>query len=89
MQLGGEDETALYMLSGLIGARAAEVSCKRKPLKAKSFDVAGSNHGFSLYSCGGEHFNHVRKKTLSRVCPFLVCYLITSIFVEPTTKLCS
>lgn len=49
--LGGEDETALYTLSGHIGARTAEVSSKRKPLKAECFDVAGSNRGLSLYSC--------------------------------------
>lgn len=71
--LGGEDETALYMLSGHIGARTAEVSSKRKPLKAECFDVAGSNRGLSLYSCltwsGGE------KKT-RKACPFLVCYLV-------------
>lgn len=49
--LGGEDETALYTLSGHLGARTAEVSSKRKPLKAECFDVTGSNRGLSLYSC--------------------------------------
>lgn len=29
-------KTALYKLSGHIGAKTAEVSCKRKPLKASA-----------------------------------------------------
>lgn len=88
VHLGGEDETALYTLSGHIGARTAEVSCKRKPLKAEGFDVAGSNRGLSRCSCGREQFNLVRKKR-SKVCPFLPCYLIKSIFVERKAKFCS
>lgn len=54
-------KTALYTLSGHIGAGSAEVSCKRKPLKAKCFDVAGCNRGLSRYSCGREQFNFVRE----------------------------
>lgn len=54
-------KTALYTLSGHIGARTAEVSCKRKPLKAECFDVPGSNRSLSRYSCGREQFNLVRE----------------------------
>lgn len=36
-------KTALLKLSGHIGARTPKGSCKRKSLKAKSFDVASSN----------------------------------------------
>lgn len=43
-------KTVLYKLSGHIGARTAEASCKRKPLKAECFDVAGSNRGASRKS---------------------------------------
>lgn len=43
-------KTVLYKLSGHIGARTPEVSCKRKPLKAGCFDVAGSNRGASNVS---------------------------------------
>lgn len=86
VHLGGEDETALYTLSGHIGARTAEVSCKRKPLKAECFDVAGSNRGLSRYSCGREQFNLVRKKR-SKVSPFLLCYLIKKYFCRAKGKI--
>lgn len=42
---------ALYKLSGHVGARPAEVSSKRKPLKAECFDVPGSNLTLSHRSC--------------------------------------
>lgn len=43
---------ALYKLSGHVGARPAEVSCKRKPLKAEDFDVPGSLFFYkSLFLC--------------------------------------
>lgn len=38
-------KTGLYKLSG---ARTPEVSCKRKPLKSRDFEVAGSNREFKL-----------------------------------------
>lgn len=38
-------KTDFYKLSGHIGARTPEVSCKRKSLKGSCFDVAGSNRG--------------------------------------------
>lgn len=41
-------KTAFYKLSGHIGAKTPEVSCKRKPLKADCFDVAGSNRGIPV-----------------------------------------
>lgn len=47
MVLNQEVKTGLYKLSGHIGARTPEVSYKRKSLKAKCFDVAGSNRASS------------------------------------------
>lgn len=40
-------KTIIYKLSGLSGARAPAVGCKRKPSKAAGFDVAGSSRGSS------------------------------------------
>lgn len=62
---------ALYKLSGHVGARPAEVSCKRKPLKAEHFDVPGSNLTLSRYSCIREQLNLVRER---KACSFLLCH---------------
>lgn len=61
-------KTALYKLSGHIGARTPEVSSKRKPLKAARFDVAGSNRGSSLCPCSKAQSNFVCKKVPKPVC---------------------
>lgn len=69
---------ALYKLSGHIGARPAEVSCKRKPLKAEDFDVPGSNLTLSHYSCAPEHLNLVRER---KSCMLVPCpYILKSFF---------
>lgn len=68
---------ALYKLSGHVGARPAEVSCKRKPLKAEDFDVPGSNLTLSHYSCVREQRNLVRER---KARSFLLCHHVKKYF---------